>query len=168
MSAFREISPQEWQGNAFSAIGTQWMLICTQQGDKINLMTASWGGLGILWSKPVAHCYVRPQRFTRELLDPSDSYSLLFFDESYRKQLNLCGTKSGRDMDKVAACGFTPATLDGVPYMEEASLAVFCRKLYAQDLLAECFVDKSIIAECYPGSDFHRAYVGQITKMLER
>lgn len=168
MSAFQTILPEQWTENVFSGIGKRWMLICTSRGEEINLMTASWGGFGVLWRKPVSYCFVRPQRYTRELIDPAEGYSLLFFPEEYREQLNLCGTKSGRDMDKVAACGFTPTFSDGLPYVEEADTVVFCRKLYQQDMTPDCFVDDSIPTTLYEKNDFHRTYVGEITKLLTR
>lgn len=166
MSDFRAIQAEAWEGNVFQRIGRQWMLICVDRGSQTNLMTASWGGMGILWKAPVTHAYVRPQRFTRELIDAADRYTLLFFDEKYREQLTLCGTKSGRDTDKIAACGFTKLAADGMSYVAEASAAVFCRKLYAQDLTPRCFVDESIPADVYPDGDFHRMYIGEITNIL--
>lgn len=166
MSEFRQVEPSAWEGNVFDRIGRQWMLICVDRGNQTNLMTASWGGMGILWKRPVTHAYVRPQRFTREMIDQAGQYTLLFFDEEYREQLTLCGTKSGRDMDKIAECGFTKLRDDGMSYLKEASAAVFCRKLYAQDLVPRCFVDESIPGAIYPDGDFHRMYIGEITKIL--
>ena len=101
-------------------------------------MTVSWGSVGIMWNKPVAFTFIRPQRYTFGFLEKNGMFTMSFFDEEYRKALQICGTKSGRDIDKVAATGLTPAfTEDGVPYFEEAKLVLICKKLYAQDLNEE-------------------------------
>lgn len=68
-------------------------------------MTASWGGMGFIWNKPVACAVIRPQRYTLEFVEKKDVYSLCFFDESYRKMLSVAGSKSGRDMDKMNGLG---------------------------------------------------------------
>ncbi len=167
MSDFREIRPEEWEGNVFTQIGKEWMLIGAGEGEKANLMTASWGAMGVLWRFPVAHCYVRPQRHTRDLIDGVDRYSLLFFEEEYREQLNLCGTKSGREIDKFEACGFTPLFDEhGTVYVPQARAVVFCRKLYHQDMESSLFLDPKILELHYSAGDFHRAYIGEITKIL--
>lgn len=167
MSEFRSILPEQWEGNVFSQIGKDWMLIGAGEGQSANIMTASWGSMGILWKMPVTHCYVRPQRHTRGLIDAADRYSLLFFDEAYREQLNLCGTQSGRDIDKFAACGFTRLFDDhGVPYVKEARAAIFCRKLYTQDLEEALFVDRSVIGQSYAEGGYHRMYIGEVTNIL--
>jgi flavin reductase (DIM6/NTAB) family NADH-FMN oxidoreductase RutF len=167
MSQFREIRPEEWEGNVFSQIGKDWMLIGAGEGEKSNLMTASWGAFGVLLRLPVAHCYVRPQRHTRHLIDQAERYSLLFFDNPYREQLNLCGTKSGREIDKFEACGFTRLFDEhGTVYVPQARAVVFCRKLYQQDMESSSFLDREIPSLHYSDEDFHRHYIGEITKIL--
>ena len=100
---FREIAPQELQDNPFTLIGKDWLLITAGNREKCNTMTASWGGVGVLWNQDVCTIYIRPQRYTKEFVDGEKEFSLCVMDSSYREALNLCGTKSGRDMDKIAA-----------------------------------------------------------------
>lgn len=165
----RKIDPKEMPGDVFSRIGSQWMLITAGTADHCNTMTASWGGLGVLWNKKVATCYIRPQRYTYEFMERSEFFTLSFLDEAHRDAHKICGAKSGRDMDKIAACGLTVRTDETLaPYFEEAELVLVCRKLYRQDLREECFVDESLIGACYPQRDFHRMYVGEITSCLVR
>ena len=106
---FGRIDPKELNQNVFSMIGEQWMLVTAGTAERCNTMTASWGGLGVLWGKPVATVYIRPQRYTLEFVEREDCFTLSFFGEEYRKALALCGSKSGRDVDKVKECGFTVA-----------------------------------------------------------
>lgn len=163
----KQISPKDLSNNVFSTIGDQWMLITAGTPEHCNTMTASWGGLGVLWHKNVATIYVRPQRYTYEFTEKSDYFTLSFFGEEYRKALQLCGTKSGRDMDKIKECGFTIAAGEGnAPYFEEAELVLVCKKLYQQDMTEDCFLDKALMEKDYPKKDFHRIYIGEIVEAL--
>ena len=166
----RKIDVSAIHDNPFTLINDQWALITAGDGEKCNTMTASWAGVGILWNKPVATIYIRPQRYTYQFTEQSEYFTLTFFASGERREaLALCGSKSGRDMDKFAAAGLTVARADcGAPYVAEGQLVLVCRKLYAQDLKGECFVDESIIGKNYPTRDFHRMYVGEIIEAMER
>ena len=130
---FSRIDPKELDQNVFSMIGEQWMLVTAGTAERCNTMTASWGGLGVLWGKPVATVYIRPQRYTLEFVERENCFTLSFFGEEYRKALALCGSKSGRDVDKVKECGFTVAgAACGAPYFEEAGLVLVCKKAYCR------------------------------------
>lgn len=165
MSEFKEIKPTQIEGNIFDLIGRQWMLVTAGTRDKFNTMTASWGGAGILWGKPVAFSFIRPQRYTYEFMQKHDGYTLSFYDEKYRDALNLCGSRSGRDTDKVKETGLTPAFCGDTVYFEEAKLVLVCRKLYTQHLSLDCFTDREA-AGSYTGDDLHHVYVGEIEKVL--
>lgn len=108
--AFREISVEQLKDNPFTLINKDWMLITAGDAEKHNTMTASWGGVGELWGKYVSTIYIRPQRYTLEFVEREEYYSLCFFGPEYRQALSLCGSKSGRDVDKDAATGLTPAS----------------------------------------------------------
>ena len=146
------------------------MLITAGTMAKFNMMTASWGGMGNLWNGPVAFCFVRPQRFTFPLMEANAHFTLTFYDvDVYRDVLNFCGTKSGRDVDKVAATGLTPVEgSTGAVYFAEARLALECRKVYAQDLKGEHFAVPGMVDKFYAARDFHRLYVGEIVRCLVR
>lgn len=101
----REINIEDLQINPFTLIGKEWCLIGTKKEEKFNAMTASWGGVGVLWNKNVVTVYIRPQRYTREFVDASDVFTVAFFDESFKKALSLYGSKSGREIDKEKATG---------------------------------------------------------------
>ena len=163
---FRKIDPRELKGNPFQMIGDGWLLLAAGDKTAHNAMTVSWGGLGVLWGMPAATCYVRPQRHTYGFMEKSDYFTLASFDGSFRDKLVLCGTKSGRDMDKAAACGFTPAYAEGdAPYYEEADVVLVCKKLYYQDFDATHFLDARV-EKNYPQKDYHRMYVGEVVEVL--
>ena len=165
---FEKIDPKALDQNVFSLIGDQWMLITAGTKDQCNTMTASWGGLGVLWGKPVATVYIRPQRYTLEFVENSGYFTLSFFGEAYRKALALCGSKSGRDIDKVKECGFIVETADGAPYFAQADLVLVCRKAYWQDMDPTHFLDGEIDSKWYPEKDYHRIFIGEILEVLRK
>ncbi len=168
MNQFKSVNVCELDG-AFDRIGKDWMLIGSTDGETPNVMTASWGALGVLWNKPVAICFVRPERHTYALIEKSERLSLSFFEgEEYRKALSYCGRASGRDGDKFAGAGLTPACSGaGVPYPAEASAVLLCRKLYADDLKEASFLDPALLSH-YQAGGFHRVYVCEIEEALVR
>lgn len=167
MSKFIEISPLEVEGNVFRRIGKEWMLVTAGSRGRFNTMTASWGGMGVLWNAEVSFIFIRPERYTYEFLERETTYSLSFLGDGNRRPLQVCGSTSGRDTDKVAAAGLTPVFDAAAPYFEEAELSLICRKLYFQDLAPANFLDPAIAAN-YQEAGLHRLYVGEIQKVLKR
>jgi flavin reductase (DIM6/NTAB) family NADH-FMN oxidoreductase RutF len=168
-SAFHEIDPRNLEEKVITLIGYEWMLITAGDRDKYNPMTASWGGLGFLWNRPVAFVFVRPQRYTFELIEVPPTFTLTFYEAAHRNVLTYCGTYSGRDVDKVTQTGLTPITgKSGAVYFEEAHLVLECRKLYAQDLAEASFIESKLVDQHYADRDFHRLYVGEIVRVLAR
>ncbi|MBP3324553.1 MAG: flavin reductase family protein [Clostridia bacterium] len=161
------ITPEEIKRDPFTLIDKDWMLITAEKEGKVNTMTASWGGVGIIWNKKVAYIFIRPQRYTKEFVDASERFSLSVLPDSYRKELTYLGRVSGRDEDKIAKTGLKVAYEEGVPYFEESKYVLICRKLYAQDLKGECFIDKSLDPKNYPTKDYHTMYVAEIEEVLE-
>lgn len=166
MKHYKELVPSQLNENAFQLIGHDWLLITAEKDGKVNTMTASWGGIGVLWNMNVAYIFIRPQRYTKEFVDSADTFSLTVFNDSLRKQLNYLGKVSGRDEDKISKAGLTLTKHGKTPYFEEAEIVLLCRKLYAQPLTEDSFIDKSIINKMYPEADFHTMYVAEITKVL--
>ncbi len=165
--SFKEIKPEELNSSVFSDIGTKWMLVSAQKRDgSINTMTASWGALGVLWNKNVFFCFVRPQRFTHEFTEESDRISISFFGEEYREALKLCGTKSGRDMDKIAKSGLTAFSNDGNVGFNEAERIIYGKKLYAGKIDPACFITEDI--DKWYKNDYHTVYICEIEKIEEK
>jgi flavin reductase (DIM6/NTAB) family NADH-FMN oxidoreductase RutF len=143
------------------------MLITAGEPGAFNTMTASWGGLGVLWERKVAFCFIRPTRYTYEFVERSGNFTLSFFEERYRKALSFCGSRSGRDADKVKGAGLTPVHEAGFVYFSEARLVLACRKLSFQDVGPDRFLDPTI-GDLYPQKDYHRMYVGEIITCLAK
>lgn len=166
MSAFKEINPKEIVESPFKLIGDDWALVTAGDREKFNTMTISWGGVGIMWGKPVVFTFIRPQRYTFAFMENGDRYTMSFFDEKYRDALKFCGSKSGRDYNKVKETGLTPVfTENGSVYFEEAKLVLECKKMYAQSLNAESITDRESVDKWY-NNDFHKMYISEITKVL--
>ena len=157
--------------NAFDLIGKQWMLVTAGNKEKFNTMTASWGGIGWLWNKPVAFVFIRPERYTHDLIERESRLTLSFYKEECRDVLKFCGTKSGRDVDKVKETGLRPVALEsGAMTFEQARLTLDCRKLFKSPMTAANFIDKSILEKWYgsqPGGSLHDVYVVEIEGVFE-
>ena len=168
MNLFKQTSPTE-ADPFFNRIGKDWMLLSSTDGTHPNTMTVSWGCIGKLWNKPVAICFIRPQRHSYGLVESSTHLTLAHLPEGYRDALALCGKASGRDCNKFEAAGLTCSfTENGIPYPAESDEVLVCRKLYADDLREGAFIDPSILPTHYPASDLHRFYVCEIEQVLVR
>ena len=165
--SFIETTPDQLSENPFTLIGRDWMLITAGSPDSFNTMTASWGGLGVLWERKVCFAFIRPMRYTYEFIERSAGFTLSFFDEDFRRALLFCGTHSGRDRDKVKDAGLSPVMDGEYVYFSQARLVLACRKLYAQDISPRRFLDPKI-GSLYPQKDYHRMYVGEIQRCLRR
>ena len=162
MAEFEKIDPDSLSGNIFTMLDKDWMLITAGDESSFNTMTASWGGLGILWHKRVAYCFVRPTRHTYQFMEKYRYYTLSFYPSKYREALNICGTKSGRDGNKVAEAGLNAvADVSGAIYFKEANLVFVCDKLYAQNLSPDFFLSPQLDSN-YPQKDYHRMFIGEI------
>ena len=143
----------------------QWLLLTAgdfETGD-FNTMTVGWGSLGTMWGRPFTQVVVRPVRYTYGFMEKYDTFTLCAFPMHYHRALNLLGTKSGRDGDKIAEAGLTPIPSMHVaaPGFAEAELILECRKIYWDDMDPAHFLDPRI-DDNYPDKDYHRIYFGQI------
>jgi flavin reductase (DIM6/NTAB) family NADH-FMN oxidoreductase RutF len=159
------IPVDELQIRNFHSWGGRWFLLTAGKNKPglFNPMTVSWGSLGMLWDKPFAMVVVRPTRHTRSFMDSADSFTLCAFPEKHRSALTLCGSKSGRDLDKIKAAGITPIGMSRIeaPGFDEAEFILECRKMYFHDFDPTHFL-RTEIHEVYPDKDYHRMYFGEI------
>lgn len=168
MSQFKEISIEQYSCNPFQMIGESWMLITAEKDGQVNTMTASWGGLGHMWSKNVAFIVIRPQRYTKEFVDAADTFSLCFFDDHYKKTLAYLGGVSGRIEDKILKSGLTVSHYNDTPIFEEANSILLCKKLFNQSFNKNSFIDTRIPTTSYVNDDYHVLYISEITTVLSK
>jgi flavin reductase (DIM6/NTAB) family NADH-FMN oxidoreductase RutF len=161
LKSHRKIEADKIPGNIIKMLSNDWMLITAGNDAQFNMMTASWGGLGVLWQKPVAICFIHPARHTYELMNDGDYYTLSFYTETYREALQYCGSHSGRDTDKVKGSGLTPVTMpSGAKSFEEAWLILECKKVLALPITAESIHDPD--AKKRWSDQAHKIFAGEI------
>ncbi len=157
----KEIDIEKINTNPFELIGKEWMLIAAGNQSKHNMMTASWGTLGVLWNKNIATVFIRPSRYTLGFVENNDYFSLNFPID--RKVHSICGNKSGREIDKTKACNLTPVFSDNTVYFQESRLVIICKKIYFSTLDNSNFLNPDI-EKNYPKKDYHKIFIGEIIK----
>ena len=161
----KAIKPLDMKLSICKAWKRDWFLLTA--GDyasgKYNTMTVAWGSIGIMWDRPFVMVVVRPTRYTYEFMEEYPTYTLSLLPSKFRKALNYCGTKSGRDVDKIADTGLTPIASQQVaaPGFDEAELIIECRQIYTDDYDPQKFLAPKI-DDNYRSKDYHRIYFGQI------
>ena len=165
----REVNIWDYAGQIMESIG-KGVLLTTRAGEKTNTMTIGWGFIGVQWAKPVFVVLVRESRFTKKLLEENGQFTVnVPLGKCDPNILAVCGTKSGRDLDKFAALGLTaePGLTVDVPAIRELPLTVECKVIYKQDQ-DPAAIDPAIDARFYAKGtanegDYHTAYYGEIT-----
>ncbi len=165
--SFKEISIKDVETSPAELFGDRWALIGSGDIDNHNIMTASWGMLGKLWNKDVAFIFIRPQRYTYEIIEKEDYFTVNFLSGKYKDALNICGAASGRDCDKFERANLSPYYVEGTTAVEQANLVVVCKKIAITDMKPEDFISDEIDG-FYKDKDYHRVYVGEIIKVLEK
>ena len=154
--------------NPFEKFGTDWGALTTEAGGKVNTMTISWGGVGVLWGRNVATVYVRESRYSKELMDNGDYFSITFFEKHYKNSLRYLGAVSGRQEDKLAGARLTVNRHKSVPFIDEGNFVIVCRKLSATQIGPDDILDSEIVKDHYKDGDYHTMYVGEILELLAR
>lgn len=163
-----EIELKKFKSQVFNLWDNTWFVLTC--GDFIkgefNAMTVAWGGFGVMWNKPMAMIVVRPTRYTYKFLNTFNTFSLCAFSEQYRPALNILGTKSGRDFDKINLAGLTPVASSqiGAPVYRESELNIECRKMFWEDFNPSHFLLPEIDKN-YQLKDYHRLVMGDIIRI---
>ena len=166
----RNIMVWDEAGHILEHVGKGVLLTCAAEG-KVNTMTFGWGTLGIEWGKPIFIAFVRESRYTKELLDRNPEFTVnIPYGEYDKSVLSICGTRSGRDMDKIQELGLEleEAETISVPGIRQLPLTLECKVIYRQEQ-DESAINEENTKRYYPkeGSqqkgDYHTAYYGQIT-----
>lgn len=165
----REVNVWDYAGQIMEAVG-KGVLLTTAADGKTDTMVIGWGHIGMIWYKPVFIAYVRESRYTKELLDKNGEFTVnIPLGQADKNIIAVCGSKSGRDMDKIQELGLTLEAGEtvSVPGIKELPLTLECKVIYKQDQDPDA-IDPDSFARFYtPGSrnegDYHTAYYGEIT-----
>lgn len=171
MHTFQPLDIKDIDINPFNMIASDWFALTAEADGKVNSMTAGWGGFGVMWGKNVAFIVVRDSRYTREIIDKADTFSMTFFDMKNKQNrviLKYLGGVSGRDEDKIKNASLTIDYSDGTPYIDEGNIVYICKKLSKTPINADSLIDMGIDEKWYADKDYHSLYIGEITGMLAR
>lgn len=156
---------EELQINPFVTIGKEWFLLTAGTTDNYNTMTASWGGMGVIWGDNALTAYVRTSRHTLPYMEGNSLFTVSVFGEEYRDALAFCGSHSGRDCDKAKETGLTPVEVDGSTTFTQAKMVFVCEKVYDQMLVEKGFENSADYQKWYGKDPMHRMYIGRILKV---
>jgi len=164
------ISPSDHVDRLFAALSNGGALLVVRGPDqRANPMTIGWGTIGQIWGRPMFLVLVRPSRYTFGLIEKADHFTVNVPDGDMERELEYCGTRSGRDGDKISACGLT--ALDGVTpgttVIAQARYFYECRIVHKNDIVPGGFPDE-IARHYYSGGDYHRVYFGEIVQAYRR
>ncbi len=138
-------------------------------GVEANPMTIGWGTLGYIWNRPVMTVLVRPVRYSFELMERSEDFSVCILPADRKQELAFCGTRSGRDMDKNEKCGFNilPGIRIKTGYIDISTMHFECRIVH-KHRLDPTTLDPEIVGRNYPKKDFHMVYYGEILGIFKK
>jgi len=166
---FKEVDLKTLKINPFVMLKDEWGLLTAGSTEKYNTMTIAWGSLGVMWNKPIFVVVVRPQRYTKGFVDINEMFTVSFYPEEHKNALQILGTKSGRDGDKITESALTPLFTDNTIAFEEAHTIYVCKKLHGgQPLDPAFFTDPGLDKTIYPDKDYHYYYTGEIVKVLQK
>ena len=156
----------------FELLNDRWALATAGSIDDYNTMTIAWGSMGTIWGsphkgKPILTIYVSPARYTYSYLEKNEFFTVSFFPEEYRRDLSLLGSRSGRDVDKVALTGLTPVAVENGVDFAQAELTFVCKKLYSHQFEKEQ-VPQEVAAWIYKHMPSHTMFIGEIVGVIER
>ena len=161
----RELVPFDYQlSKTLATLASPGLLLVgTKQTGQSNVMTIGWGTVGIVWGKPVFEVLVRPSRYTYEFIEESGAFTVNVPTEAMRSWVALCGTESGRDMDKFGPHGVTLTRCEGLPAatIDVCPMVYECKVVHHNDVIP-AHLAPDIETRSYRGSDYHRVYFGEI------
>lgn len=164
----REVNVFDYAGDICKALPGG-VLMTTKKGDQVNTMTIGWGHIGIEWGRPIFVAYVRDSRYTHEMLADADEFTVnIPYGNVDKHILGYCGTKSGRDLNKIQDLGLTLVESNNVsvPGIQELPLTLECKVIYKMKQTAPG-IPEDIQNRYYPkdidgNQDLHDAFYGEI------
>lgn len=153
--------------NPFEKFYQHWALVTAGNKDNFNTMTVAWGSMGTVWSRPIVTIYIKPCRYTYNFLNENDYFTVSFYDEKYKKEMSILGTKSGKDIDKVALTSLTPVEVNGSMSFAEANCTIVLKKIYYQDMDINQ-MPSAVVDRYYTEELPHRMYIGEVVEIIEK
>lgn len=144
--------------------------LTVKSGERVNTMTIAWGAMGFIWKKPIFTVLVRYSRYTHQLISSADEFTVSFpLRGQLDDALNVCGTKSGRDIDKFKECGLLAekGRMVDTPVISGCNVYLECKVVYRQSMDPGSLVD-GIKESCYPKDDYHVIYYGEIVAAYKK
>jgi flavin reductase (DIM6/NTAB) family NADH-FMN oxidoreductase RutF len=162
-----KVAPFSAVGVTMEQMGKNGLLLVS--GEQGNPMTIGWGTVGIIWGKPIFIVLVRPSRYSFHFMEQNPEFTVNVLEESYVKQIAICGSRSGREINKIDVCGFSLKKGYGVrvPFIEQSLLHYECRTVHKNSVI-EADLEKEIVGGYYPQGDFHRVYFGEILGVYKK
>lgn len=158
----REITYNEYAPKVLEII-SKGAFLTTNAGGRTNTMTIGWGGINFIWGKPIFMVMVRPSRFSFGLIEQSGEFTVTIPLKDLKDALNLCGSKSGRDIDKISAAGLMlqPGKTISTPVIAGGGLHYECKIVYKQAMIPTA-LDGTHQTKFYGQGDYHTMYFGEI------
>lgn len=165
------MSDMKWNDHAEKALEglSKGAFLTTAHDGKANTMTISWGSLGFIWRRPVFTVMVRPSRHTFGMIEKSGEFTVTIPLEDMQQALALCGSKSGRDLDKFTAAGIKtmPGKTGSTPVIDCAGFHYECKVIYKQ-AMNPANADAEVNTTCYATGDHHVIYYGEIVAVYSK
>lgn len=150
----------------YEVFATRNALLTAGNRESCNTMTIGWCQVGRIWNKLACTVFVRPERYTYQFTEEQEYFTVSILPDDAKETMKVCGTKSGREMDKIKGCGLSVSYGVGdAPFFNEAEMVLVCKKIYVQDMDETCVLEQDLIMPFYGKyGNWHRIYVGQIVE----
>ena len=116
-----------WNGSALLAPVPPVLVTCGT-AEQANIFTVGWTGI-CCTHPPMTYISVRPTRFSYEIIRKSGEFVINLPTTALVKAVDFCGVRSGRNTDKITACGLhlLPSEHGDVPLLAESPVSLYCR-----------------------------------------
>ncbi len=144
-------------------------LLTVKWGNRLNVMTIGWGTLGFVWSRSVMVVPVRNTRYTYGLIQHAPDFTVSVpFPGQFKPEIALCGTQSGRNVDKIAKCGFQTRDAEQVntPVLDIPGIHLECRTLLRTPIDPNLM--NAELGSLYAEEDYHTFYYGEIVAAVKQ
>ncbi|MGC9529406.1 MAG: flavin reductase family protein [Candidatus Bipolaricaulaceae bacterium] len=167
----RPISPWENLDQLHRQLSGKGAFLLSARPDRrTNVMTIGWGMVGTVWSRPVFLALVRPSRYTHDCIQAAGAFSVSVPLGDMEEELAFCGSRSGREVDKVDVLGLelTPPRRGGVALLAPCELHYECRVVARASLAPQGLVSDELQARHYPSGDLHTLFFGEVVAAWRR